>query len=149
MSDLEGRVSNDERNPVIKATDIYFRPKFFEKSGKIYEWLGVKPFRKLVMGSVGRAFKAAGGGSLPGTYFIGKGDDKDIGAYETLARINEAVHMPLMVLASSDLASSITGGDIWKIVGASAGVLLNGYCTMLQRYNRAKAYKILEKRGER
>ena len=146
---LEERTLGDDRNAFIKATDIYFKPKFFEKSGRIYEWLGVKPFKKLLMGTIGRAFRSAGMDDISWSYFIGRGSNKDVSHYETLARISETVHMPLTILAGSALAPNVAEGDITNIIGASMGILINGYCTMLQRYNRARAYRILEKKGER
>ena len=149
MNDLEEIVSNDERYSIIKATDIYFKPRSFEKSGRIYERLGIKPFRKLVIGTAGRVVKSVGFDKSAGTYFIGKGSEKDIGAYETLARLNEVIHAPFTVFAVGIIAQKIAEENLSGIILAGTGFLFNGYCTMLQRYNRARAYKVLERRGER
>lgn len=147
--DLEEIALNDKRHPFVKATDVYFKPRFFEKSGRMYELLGVKPFRKLVIGTIGRVFKSVEMDKFPGSYFIGKGYHQNIGTYESMARISEVIHAPLVILGCVDLISGIGERDIGKIAGASALALVNAYCTMLQRYNRAKAYNILERRGER
>ncbi len=73
VSDLEDRLDSEtDRSFIEKSTDWYFAPKSFERSGKLYKALGVRQFKKLVIGTFGWVFKKIGMDETTGTYFIGK-----------------------------------------------------------------------------
>lgn len=113
--------------------DWYFEPKSFEKSGKLYEILGVKIFQKLLFGLKEIYSLDAAGGILP---------------FEKSTRVLEAIH-----IVEGSIVAVITAGCIaFKILPASLGIsiniIANIYPIMLQRYNRARVYGILEKKQE-
>jgi len=145
--DLEGRLysETDEDSFIGRSADLYFRPKSFERSGKIYEALGVKQFKKFVMGTIGRISKKVREDKTTGTYFIGKERNrKTIKQYEITARINELVHAPATAYFGYKLAEDLGCGNNSGAVGDVIWLLVNGYCTMLQRYNRARVYNTLD-----
>ena len=52
--DLEGILCStklDNRGFIEKVTDLYFRPKSFERSGKIYEAIGIRSVKRLIVES--------------------------------------------------------------------------------------------------
>jgi hypothetical protein len=142
---LEQTIWN-KKSFIGKAAEWYFKPKSFEKSGKIYEILGVKSFKKLPICLAKLVYKK-NVTKHRNTYFIGK--DKSPAAlkkYEIEARINEMFHTPSAIVASYVFMRELSQGDYCFAI-ASFGVLaFNTYCSMLQRYNRARIYNILEKK---
>lgn len=151
VSDLEDRLDSEtDKSFIEKSTDWYFAPKSFERSGKLYEALGVKKFKKLIMGTVGRAFKKIGMDETKGTYFIGKErNKKTIKQYELLARINETIHAPITAYCVYKLVEDLGNNNYGGAIGNGIALSINGYCTMVQRYNRARVYNTLDKLAER
>jgi len=151
VSDLEDRLDSEtDKSFIEKSTDWYFAPKSFERSGKLYEALGVRQFKKLIMGTVGRLFKKMGMDETTGTYFIGKErNKKTIKQYELMARINETIHAPFTAYFGYKLAEDLGNNNYSGAIGDGIALLINGYCTMVQRYNRARVYNTLDKLAER
>ena len=74
VSDLEDRLDSETNGKsfIEKSTDWYFAPKSFERSGRLYEMLGVKLFRKVLMGTFGNLLKGRRAGAhYNSNYFIG------------------------------------------------------------------------------
>ena len=135
-----------EKSRFERVTDWYFEPKSFERSGKLYESLKIRLFKKLIMGSVGFAFKKAGKNDVPRTYFVGKQRTGDsLKTYELFARINEMIHVPLAVTMSYYCLEKISNDDYSGAIVSGFFAVLNAYCVMLQRYNRARVYNTLDK----
>lgn len=140
----------DGRTAFRKVTDLYFKPKFFEKKGNIYRALGIKPFQKLVMGTIGRLFRMGVVVNTPETYFIGKSKSvKSLKKYESLARISEMVHTPITAVTGYGLVQGLAEGNYGDAAGNALGLVLNTYCIMLQRYNRARVYDVIERKEAR
>ena len=164
-SELEGMLSNEgvsakreepikKRSKLGKIADMYFRPKFFEKSGRIYKWMGIKYFQKAVMGTVGKSMRKSGGGWTADNYFIGKKRDTDsLKYFESKTRFNETVHAPVAlygtILCAINLPDAMAKNDYSGFIIGGALLFLNGYITMLQRYNRARVYEAIEHRGRK
>jgi len=54
FSPLERKIHHEEKSLTKRMADLYFVPKFWERSCTIYEYLGVPYFRKLLMGTIGK-----------------------------------------------------------------------------------------------
>ncbi|MBT5023369.1 hypothetical protein HOK51_08690 [Candidatus Woesearchaeota archaeon] len=146
-SELEKKVIRDKRvNGIFrKLTDWYYKPKSFERSGKMYTRLGVRYFQKGLMNSYGGLLRFLGGKKGPGNYFIGnKRTVSDMVTYEGWTRFNELIHMPLMFTCGYDMLENLSQGNYGAAAGEGALVLLNSYCVFLQRYNRARVYNTLD-----
>jgi len=131
MENLEIEVLKDNRPLAIKTTDIYFKPKFFEKE-IVYEKLGVKIFKKLLMSTLGRILRAAGADNISGLYFIGRGEGRNISNYETYTRVSEMVHMCSAMLFGNNLISNVVERNTGGMILGGVGLLVNGYPIILQ-----------------
>lgn len=130
-------------NGMKAALDYYFRPKFFERDGKLYEKMGVKLFRKIApwgdyMTNIIRKIKP--------NYRPIKGGEQSAKNWEKFTRISEGGHV---VLFATELGFTIyalleINYAVGGIFGGITGVT-NAYTIMLQRYNRARIYNILGK----
>lgn len=148
-SDLEleqDAISRDNRSMLRKITDVYFKPKSFEKSGKLYRALGVKYVQKAVMGTVGKVFRTMGVGEIAGQYFIGKTRNlRSLKTYDKGTRFNETIHAPQILWNATELAQAISEDNYGSAVFWGGLLLINAPCTMLQRYNRARVEKAIER----
>ncbi|MBI4448178.1 hypothetical protein HY643_04300 [Candidatus Woesearchaeota archaeon] len=154
-SSLETKLAEDQaqvndKGLFQKITEWYFEPKSFEKSGKLYEYLGIKYFKKLVMGTTGKLRKMLGDGKEPSNYFIGeKRNSESLKQFEKGSRLNERIHGPLTLFFLPLLAYSLGEDHYGTAIFNGLNILLNGYLTMLQRYNRARVYNVLERRNKK
>jgi len=146
----EAEPKADDRSTFRKITDVYFKPKFFEKGGKIYKYLGVKSVQKAVMGTVGRLVRKISDGDPDFFYLIGqKRDSESLKRYEVGTRVAELIHAPQIIWSINSLSKALSEEDYGSAIVSGAYLLINSSCTMLQRYNRARIYDVLEKRERR
>lgn len=129
-------------NGMKAALDYYFRPKFFERDGRLYEKIGVRLFRKIA--PWGDYMNKLLRKKSPGYKNIdGKQSAKN---WEKFTRITEGGHIAIY---SAELGFTIYALlEINYAVGAIFGgitTVTNVYTIMLQRYNRARIYNILGK----
>ena len=110
--------------------DFYFTPKFFEKSGRIYELLGVRIFKKFLPTYGDYMLR------LTGIRLINNGSTETLKDYETATKIFEMIHLVFCLLY------------ICFSVSILLNLMINIYPIMVQRYNRARIYKILRKREQ-
>jgi len=152
-SSLERKVSSvplDNRSTFRKVTDVYFRPKFFEKSGKLYEALGVKYSQKAILGTFGKVIISIRGYKSAGEYFIGKKRDlKSLRIYEKRTKFNELIHAPQVVLNVGMLEHYISEENYGWAVFWGGLLVLNTSFVILQRYNRARVDKLIKRAEER
>lgn len=123
----------------------YFKPRFFEK--RLYEYLGIKYFKNgllAVVAKLGRSRKKEPCGS---NYYIGSRLSREsLKKFEGRTRSNEVIHvmagLPPIYLA----IEYVSEGSY--IVGLFAIALVTStlYLAMLQRYNRARIYDVLDRR---
>lgn len=115
----------------------YFRIKRFESNGRVYEMLGVKVFKKLVqrgpLSIFNPTLRLSGGKSI-------------LPLLESEMRKAEAGHLTIFLVILLFAAVALTRAWFdaagWLLLFS---VILNGYPIMLQRYNRMRVYKIVEK----
>jgi len=143
--ELQEEAPKDNRRFLEKMTDWYFRPKSFERSGKLYEALGIKTFKKIVRKTTGIGYDHGGS-----NYYIGdKRDKASIKRWELKSRINEAIHSPVTIFFGYDLVKNASEGNVGASIFDAVALAINGYCSMLQRYNRARAYNVMERMESR
>ncbi len=145
---LEYIIQNqDTKSTFRKITDLYFAPKSFEKDGRVYEFLGVKYAQRIVMATAGKLRRKKDEG-CPSNYFIGKNPHlESLMIFERGTRFNETTHAPVVLLETCCLAATLSQENMnYTSVGVITGALiLNFYLTILQRYNRARVYNVIEK----
>lgn len=157
LSRLERELeSTDVKNKKLihKATDWYFSPKNFERSGKIYEGLGIKPFKKAIV-YVGKALqypfnRLIGREGLaqpnwPNNYQLWDSSREGLEKFDIATKISETFHLFLGALISTDVMSNISGGNVKDAAITGAAFLGNIYCVMLQRYNRIRLNNAIER----
>ncbi len=132
-----------------KISDAYFEPKFFERSGRLYECLGVRSIKKGIMSTVGILHKTLGEHKYAGSYFVGQ-EDRSVDAlrdFEAGTRFNESVHLFFgLYSASSTIYNFMDDSSFFYFNGALT--LANIACVMVQRYNRARVYNTIEQKLE-
>jgi hypothetical protein len=132
-----------------KFENWYFEIKPFEKNGKVYEYLGVQYFRKLVMGPIRKKLRKWDIGEEQSNYRIGKNTSiEKMLEYEKKNLSNEKIHFNNSQFGGFIVATGLITG-VWpaSILGG-AFMLADIYCVMLQRYNRARLQNIIEKKLE-
>lgn len=123
--------------------ELYFRPRAFEANGRLYEWLGVVAFKRLLL----RLARTDARGGAPKPYFLAGRSPDDLRAFEKITRRNEVIHLVAMVPAAGGLV--LAGLDNAWLAAALALVLVaNFHPFVLQRYNRIRIRRVLE-RGPR
>lgn len=129
-----------------KITDIYFKPKSFERSSNVYEWLGVKYFKKALMGTIGRIFRSGKKhADFNSNYFIWPDrSNKSLIRFERKTRFNELWHVPWIPFCTYCAVDSFAQGKKGEGIFYVVTMLINTYAAMLQRYNRARIYNTIE-----
>jgi hypothetical protein len=123
----------------MDIVEMYFRPKRWESSGRIYKLVGVLLFKRIVV----RLGKSTGqNSSKPNNYYIWQRNVEGLRKFEQKTRYNELMHLagiiiPLIGLISKHVEPS-TRIILWLVL------LINIHPFFLQRYNRGRIYKILE-----
>lgn len=142
--------SRDERSFLRRLWDGYFETKSIEKGGLLYRCLGVHLFKAALMGTVGRLHKWMRDSSGEGNnYCLGGHSVEDLKKMEGQTRMNEAIHAGAILVTNLPfIALSLLGGPaagpiIWGTLA------LNAYCIMLQRYNRDRLERTIERAESR
>ena len=135
------------RRTAMKAADLYFHTKGFERSGKLYRRLGVRGFQKawrfIVEGVVGKVDpEAVKEGYLP------KYNQSCLEDYFAFSKTVEAFHVAagaFLIPATIDQFSR--GKYAQGCALAALNVLGIFYPIVLQRFNRARLENYLENSG--
>ena len=130
------------------VTDLYFAPKKFERSGRLYETLGVRYFKRALCGLAERVIKNIK--SKPTNYFIGP--ERTITAlksFERQTRFNEVVHLFSTGCLSFAAIGSASGGQYsLAAMWGAFDLVLGIYPVLVQRYNRARIYNTIDQKLE-
>lgn len=126
------------------ALDLYFDPKPWERTGKIYEALGIRGFKRLIpdTGDLrSRKVKKETGKYL----WINSREYGELFHHERQTRINESIHLTFL-FGTYPLMEMGFAANPWLGAGISAiNLVVNAYPLMLQRYNRSRLYRAMEK----
>jgi hypothetical protein len=149
-SEIEIQEYLDNRNNrkfLDKIEEAHFSPKFFEKSCRVYEALGVRLVKKVIMNTVGKNRRKTDKGRTT-NYFVGNNRNiSSLMEYDKRTRENELMHGFIFVCGIGFITSLYFINDISLIPMyiPALGITYNeGNIVMLQRYNRARAYNTIE-----
>ena len=124
--------------------DSYFKPKSFERweDGKIYKWLGVKHFKKILPTGGDYVAKWIGWRPIAGA----SSKEEGLRDYEKWTRVYESIHSVLFPLYTTSMIQDLADGDLesagWMLL---KNLAINVYPIMVQRYNRARIYNALDR----
>lgn len=134
---------------VDKITDFYFRPKSFERSGKLYEMLGVRYFKKLCAETFRKLVKKVDDSDkigVPNNYLLWDFSEKGLRAFDNQTRKNEAIHAIPTVAFTIPTVSSISQGSYgMAVLYVGLTFALGIYPILTQRYNRARICNTIDK----
>jgi hypothetical protein len=129
---------------VYALLELYFRPKPFERGGRLYEWMGVRLFKQFVvwLGPIMGARR-----DRPNGYFLWDRSAAGISAFERKTRRSEVVHLIGIGVPVIAIASRLSGdsSDTGVIVVMGVLFVVNLPPVLLQRYTRARIYPLLKK----
>jgi hypothetical protein len=122
----------------ISFGEGYFRPRAFEREGRTYEYLGVRIFKKLMLNRISTILNAS-------LRFSGRLDS--LKQLETATRAAETAHAIVFLMMLLPTAYALTKGWLdaagWMML---FNIPLNMYPVMLQRYNRMRLQRLMQKR---
>ncbi len=124
---------------MTSLAERYFRPKSFEMDGRLYWWLGVLLFKRLLMHV---AWVVPSRPATSACVLGGRSLD-DVRQFEQRSRRSEIIHLIPLAMALAALSLSTFSGLL-----SVAGMLVlstNLHCFLLQRYNRVRVYRILRR----
>ena len=126
----------------FSLSEFYFRPRTIELDGRVYEWLGVVPFKRVLA----RAVKPNPSRPTANAYVIGGRSRADVVAFERRTRRSETIHLLGLGISAIFLVLAALG----KPVMYAAGLVVfaaNFHCFILQRYNRIRIRRVLDRRS--
>jgi|SRR3989344_2411829 len=144
LSNLEEKLTEKEKLTQPKTSesfwDSYFQSKDFEKSGKLYEALGVKLFSKYWLNG--------------GSYWTQRGQSpmvrgrkkKDLGDYIVTTKALERPHLIFLPVYFTVTAMCLAY-ETYNMAAFSvmANIAINFYPIMSLRYNRNRAVNLIER----
>ena len=150
-SDLEKTISQkpeikEDRGLFRRIGDWYFAPKSFEKDGRLYESLGVRHFQKLYFATGGKAVSYFSEmDSLPKYSSI-----NHLRSLENKTKVYERIHHFFNLLMCPLIAESLHNQyHLATITVSFLNIGINIYPIMLQRYNRSRIHKLIERKEAR
>lgn len=124
---------------MVSLSERWFRPKRVELGGRLYEWVGVVPFKRALM----RLTKSDPSDPKPNAYALGGRSLDAVHAFELRTRRNELVHLLGLLLGLPLLALGVAGGSGPVLLAGALLVAANFHCFALQRYNRIRLLRLL------
>lgn len=123
-----------------KYNSSYFDTRSFEKGGSVYKYMGVHLYRKLLV-AIGWEKISRKEAKITNTR-------KALSLVEAKSRSSEAGHAVIFIIVGvvTLLVADTIGEAIWLII---LNLLLNIYPIMVQRYNRPRYRRLLQKMKEK
>lgn len=128
--------------------ESYYEIKNWENEGKIYEKIGIKQFRKALTDVAKRVDKENNSKKFENNYFIWSSKIEDLETLITLQKENEAWHLFVEIIGRSYTIYELLEYNSVSIVHNIIITIINTYPLFLQRYNRARILKVIEKKKE-
>lgn len=126
-----------KKNLFNTLTDWYFNIKDFEKNGKIYEKVGIKTRKKIVLNTAGKIIPKGSS-----NYYLQSWKIKDIISTINWLKMNEWLHVMFWIQCIIF--------EIMKHNTTTAIIIaLHFYLIILQRYNRWRLETLLKKAKSR
>ena len=127
----------------MTLAERWFRPKAIERNGRLYWWLGVVAFKRLLM----RVVQVDPTKPRDNGYVLGGQSLQHVRAFERKSRRSELIHLGGLGLGVVFIGlGAVFGGLI------TAGIIvfvMNFHCFALQRFNRARIYRVLRRADDR
>lgn len=136
-------VDNKSSEPLHRRLlNPYFEPKSFEANGTIYRMAGVHIFKAVLMGGAIGVFKVLSIEHVKkrGGYFLGGQSLDDLKGMEGRTRIYESMHVAAILFTN---LPHVTNTQVLPFMLTAFAV--NLYCVLLQRYNRERLYKAIQR----
>jgi Glycosyl-4,4'-diaponeurosporenoate acyltransferase len=127
-------------NSATNLAERWFRRKTFETDGRLYRWLGVVAFKRLLMRVVR---KSPAKPNTVNSHVLAGRSLRHVGEFEIKSRRSELIH--LVGLAMGILCLGLRAIDDRLIIAAIIAFALNFPCFALQRFNRARIYRVLQR----
>lgn len=131
------RLFSDGAVAVTKLAEAYFRPRAFEYEGRFYRWMGVPLFKRLLM----KLVQPDSSRRVTNGYRLGGRSLDDVQEFERISRRSELIHLLGLFVAIVFLAVQTIWGGLF--VAGLVVFAANFHCFLLQRYNRARVYRIV------
>lgn len=128
--------------------DWYYKPHFWEKKGRVYKMLGIGLVKKFVPTGGDRMVKHKRSIN-PDFHMQGftlkTPSLEAMLQYEKYTRIHEATHVVGTAIGACLATASTFADNRLFLIATGIGTLANIYPVMLQRYNRERIYRVLER----
>jgi hypothetical protein len=124
------------RNKFGFVAKWWFRPHAIEQDGEIYRPLGVRFAKRLLLATLGR---------LPRTNYRLEGSDiESLKTFDKWTIVGEAYHLALCLVFFGAVVWVFTQGRVpYQLM--IMGCLLNVYLVLLQRYNRGRLRRVIQR----
>lgn len=127
-----------------KIADAWFDPKSFE-SQETYEKIGIRTFKKF-MPSCGDYVYRYVWKKFGASDWVKPGDIESLKRMQFFTRVYETVHVSFLALGVGVIASQLSEGNVNSAAFAAViNTLVNVYPIMVQRYNRLRLYRNINK----
>ena len=125
---------------VSSLADHYFNPKGFERDGKFYERLGIRWFKRHLPYTGDIIMRKKGIKQIENSNY------EALASVESITRVVEQGHwgVGLLFIAATAFAAYEQALPI-VVFTTGANILINLYPIMLQRYNRSRLYRAMDR----
>ncbi|MEI6849872.1 MAG: hypothetical protein WCK29_02450 [archaeon] len=147
LSDILG--NNYNGNKLLdRIRSFYFEPKYFEKNGRIYELLGVKLFKNMLLSYSEKHGRSRSKELKGSNYYLGADLSEDsLKKFESKTRYNEKVHLVTGLLFAANSIFNFAMEENLMGITFTLPAIIDLYLISLQRYNRTRIYEILSRRN--
>lgn len=129
----------------MTLAERWFRPKAFERDGRLYWWFGVVAFKRLLMRIV--QVDCTKPRPRSNAYVLAGQSLQCVRAFEHTSRRSELIHLGGLAIGIVFIALGAVFGGL-----TTAGIIvfaMNFHCFALQRFNRARIYRLLRRAEDR
>lgn len=133
---VDGVFSKTKSNLFKNLKEWYFEIKEREQFWKIYEYIGIKQWKKIVMSTAGKLLPRR-----PNNYYITIPNQQNIEQFEDWTKYNEKQHLLSFLYSIPWLVATIWLKSDFSLLFAAL-IIQNLYLIMLQRYNRWRIQKV-------
>lgn len=130
--------------------DWYYKPRSWERAGNgfIYKALGIELIKDFIPTGGDRKIKKKrkiDPNYHTPTFTFKKPSFKEMQIYERYTRIHETTHMLASILGTGLTGAFFMNNNLALVLASGIYTLGNIYPVMLQRYNRERMYRLMEK----
>ena len=136
------------RSTATKIADAWFDPKSFEQHPGLYEKLGVKTFKRFM--PTGDLLYQSTWKKLTGFDMVRIDSPQSLKNMEIFTRVFESIHLAGFAVSAAEVGFFAAHQNVKPAVIAGAlNILVNIYPIMVQRYNRVRLYRTINRMNKR